>query len=132
VRNARIFLGLSTPPKGGPLDDEPTPLETPTRRVLIIEEQAPPISLVELVMLDHGHTTARTTNPFDEAAQMADLVLLDFSAPSLPRARALRRQIEASLEDGVPVVLLPAPRRVSDVAEAAQRGAPVDGAAPRR
>jgi len=118
IHNARIFLGLSIPPKGGPLSDEPAAAEPPTRRVLIVEEEAPPISLVELIMLDLGHTTARTTNPFDETAQMADLILLDFSAPSLARARALRRQIEAGIEDSVPVVLLPAPRRVSDVAQA--------------
>lgn len=118
IHNARIFLGLSIPPKGGPLSDEPAAAEPPTRRVLIVEEEAPPISLVELIMLDLGHTTARTTNPFDETAQMADLILLDFSAPSLPRARVLCRQIEAGIEEGVPVVLLPAPRRVSDVAQA--------------
>jgi putative nucleotidyltransferase with HDIG domain len=119
VENARIFLGLSNPPKGGPPHDEPAAPETPTQRVLIVEEEASPINLVELLMLDQGHTTARTTNPFDEAAQMADLIVLDFSAPSLPRARALRSQIEASLQDGVAVVLLPAPRRVDDVVEAA-------------
>jgi len=131
IHNARIFLGLSIPPKGGPLSDEPAAAEPPTRRVLIVEEEAPPISLVELIMLDLGHTTARTTNPFDEAAQMADLIVLDFSAPSLPRARALRGQIEASLDEGVPVVLLPTPRRVSDVADAAD--AALRGAhAPRR
>ncbi len=116
IHNAKIFLGLSTPPKGGRFDQLDRD-EAPTKRVLIVEEEESAMSPVELVLLDSGHTTARTTDPYNEAADMADLVLLDYSAQSLGAGRAVRAQIEARLDRRVPVALLPAPRRVSDIIE---------------
>jgi putative nucleotidyltransferase with HDIG domain len=92
--------------------------ESGTKRLLILEEHRPAISLVELLLLDHGHTTYRTTYPHDEAAAMADLVILDFSEASLEHAHRLCAELEERLQHRVPVVLLPAPRRVSDVLEA--------------
>jgi putative nucleotidyltransferase with HDIG domain len=124
IRLARVFLGLGSPPKGT-RPAHAAAREAPegqrlTKRVLIVEQEQPPISLVELVLLDHAHTTDRTTDPLDRAAEAADLVLLDFPADRLEHARAVRAQIEARTDHNVPVALLPVPRRVSDIVAATE------------
>jgi putative nucleotidyltransferase with HDIG domain len=120
VNNARVFLGIKAPP------DErigARPAEGMPRRVLIVEEQAGPVSLVELILLDHGHTTARTTDPLSQAVATADLVLLDYSAEHMAQGHAARAQIKSRAEGHAPVVLLPAPRRVADVVDAIETAA---------
>jgi len=119
VERAKISLDLSGTPRRFRLDELDTPqiriATSPPRRLVLVEEAASMLSLVELIFLDHGYSTYRTTNPSDAAAEAADLIVLDFSAPGLERARALRAEIEARLEHHPPVVVLPAPRRTSDV-----------------
>jgi putative nucleotidyltransferase with HDIG domain len=121
VNNARIFLGINAPPPDeriGGRHGEGLP-----RRVLIVEEQAAPVSLVELVLLDNGHTTARTTDPLSQAVATADLVLLDYSAEHMAQGHAARAQIKSRTEGHAPVILLPAPRRVVDVIGAIETAA---------
>lgn len=119
VERAKVFMGFSRAPGSAALEeldsDEILLPTAPTARVLIVEERPAAMSLVELVLLDHGHTTDRTTDPFTAAAAMADLVLLDFPEARLEQARALRAEIERRLEHRLPVALLPAPRRPGDV-----------------
>jgi HD-like signal output (HDOD) protein len=86
-------------------------------RVLLVEEEPTVTSLVELVLLDHGHTTYRTTDPSHPAAAVADVVLLDFPT-NLERGELVRAQIELRLDGRRPAVLLPWPRRARDVIEA--------------
>ena len=119
VERAKISLDLSGVPRNIRLDQLDTPhiriATSPAKRILLVEEQPSMLSLVELILLDHGHSTYRTTDPFDPGANVADLVVLDFAAASLEHGRALRAQIEERLGHRVPVVLLPTPRRVTDV-----------------
>lgn len=130
VERAKVFMGFSRAPRSAALEeldsDEILLPSAPTSRVLIVEERAAAMSLVELVLLDQGHTTDRTTDPFAAAAAMADLVLLDFPEPRLEHARALRAEIERRLEHRLPVALLPAPRRPGDVLDIVH--AALDGA----
>ncbi len=119
VERAKVFMGFSRTRRATALEeldsDEIHLPAAPAPRVLIVEEHPAAMSLVELVLLDHGHTTCRTTDPFDDDAAMADLVLLDFPEPRLEHARALRAEIQHRLKVRLPVVVLPAPRRPGDV-----------------
>lgn len=122
VERAKLFVTLSGAPRRASseqldTDEIRVPGSTATR-ILIIGQQHSATSLVELVLLDHGHTTYRTTDPLHHAADAADLVLLDYPAQGLEQGRALRAQLEGCLEQRVPVVLLPSPRRASDVLDA--------------
>jgi putative nucleotidyltransferase with HDIG domain len=117
VEKARVFLGLSNVPQRKTAEQLERDL-TLSRRILIVEEQRRTVSPVELLLLDEGHTTARTTDPDTRDAVAADLVLLDFSPNGLERGHAVAAQIEERLGMQRPVVLLPAPRRASDVLDA--------------
>lgn len=114
VDKARVFLGLSNVPhRDGPDRHEREAM--PSRRILIIEQPAHTVSPVELLLLDEGHTTARTTDAASPDAETADLVLLDFPADELDRARGLAVQLEQRVSSSTPVLVLPAPRRADDV-----------------
>ena len=117
VEKARVFLGLSSVPQRDAADRIERDL-TPARRILIVEEQKQAVSPVELLLLDEGHTTARTADPDTPDAVAADLVLLDYTPNGLEHGHAAAKQIEQRLGAQRPVVLLPAPRRASDVLDA--------------
>ncbi|MBN1918021.1 MAG: HDOD domain-containing protein [Verrucomicrobia bacterium] len=117
VNKARVFLGLSNVPQRDPSDEVERDL-TPSRRILIIEEHLHVVSPIELLLLDEGHTTARTTDPESPDAAAADIVLLDFTPNGLDRGQAVAAQIEQRVGVQRPVILLPAPRRSSDVLDA--------------
>lgn len=121
VERAKVTVTLRDEPRRMEMDrvdtEELRVSSQAATRVLLIEEAPTVTSLVELVLLDRGHSTCRTTDLFHSGAAVADVVVLDFPK-DLKRGARVRAELEARLDRRRPVVLLPSPRRAGDVVEA--------------